>query len=112
MKQNHTQGVDLAAETYSILSSVSQDRAECFRAIFQQQHGDEFKSLSTDDQIKHLNDFWRLQLGLVKDDTLDTRRYLYDNISARDWISNFRVFIMNSVNAHRLPCQSYQPSHA
>lgn len=112
MNYDHNQSVDLAAETYDLLYGVSQDRAESFRAIFQSQHGDQFKLLSTDDQIIQLNNFWRIQLGLVNVDTLDTRRYLYDNISARDWLSNFKRFILNAIAKYSLPCQSYHVSHA
>lgn len=60
-------------------------------------------SLSINDQLVAVNNFWRLQLGLLPFDTIDAREYLMVDVSAELWMERFKRHVIPIIVQHELP---------
>jgi hypothetical protein len=100
---------DLAAELFARLQSRSPEHAERFRALFTNQHpGWSAGNLPPHDvQIREINEFWRIQLGMLSEDTLHARSCIVDNLEPDVWLSNFDRYIMEAVLYQPIPTQRW-----
>jgi len=55
------------------------------------------------DQLTAVNNFWRLQLGQLRADTISTREWLQDDIPVSSWLKDFERFVVPVIIQHRLP---------
>lgn len=90
---------DLAHELFSRLRHRSVVHAERFEALFINQHpGWTHGPLpSLIQQMRAMNEFWRVQLGLLDSDTLYVRSCIVDGLNVEDWLRNFERYVMDTV---------------
>lgn len=100
---------DLAAELFSRLRRRSVNHAERFETMFVRQHP--AWQLGTlpplGEQMRAMNEFWRVQLGLLQQDTLHARSCIMDNLEVEDWLRNFEGHILDVV-LHQPSIPNYQ----
>lgn len=58
---------------------------------------------SIEEQIAKLNEFWRLQLGLLTVDTMSARMGLADVSDPYMWLRNFDRYVFNAIVKYELP---------
>jgi hypothetical protein len=101
---------DLAAELFALLGSRSPDHAERWKALFINRHPwwttGPLPDVSI--QIREINEFWRVQLGMLLGDTLHARSCIVDNLEPDVWLGNFKRYVMEAVLYEPLPNQRWQ----
>lgn len=60
-------------------------------------------------QIRALNEFWRLNLGMLQADTMLAREALIDGISPEVWLENFGIYVLPTATEHGLPTLRWEP---
>lgn len=103
---SHTQpSYDLARENYKGISLQCHDCATRFESMFISTHPawvyGPLPLLAQ--QIAELNWFWRLNLGLLSNDTICERSALIDNIDSNVWLDNFEKYVLPTVVNEELP---------
>ena len=58
---------------------------------------------SSADQIRRLNRFWRIELGLVSGITVDARECLMDDCDPTRWVVLFREHVVPAIVKYDLP---------
>lgn len=103
------EGRDLASELFSRLRHRSVGHAERFETLFIRQHpGWTFGPLPTlGIQMRAMNEFWRVQLGLLDQDTLHARSCIMDDLNVEDWLRNFERHILGVI-LHQNNIPNYQ----
>lgn len=56
-----------------------------------------------EEEVRHVNDYLRRQLGLLPIDTTWEREHLKDNVTEEEWLKNFTNIIAPSIIIHGLP---------
>jgi len=97
---------DLAHELFVRLRQRSDAHAQRFESLFMKQHPNwttgNLPSLTQ--QIHIVNEFWRMQLGLMSIDTLSVRSCIADNVTVEDWLSNFERYLIDFIlNQQAIP---------
>lgn len=102
---------NLAIELLELLQRHSQEHAERWKALFMDEYTHWNNALPLEnDQISTINEFWRIQLGMLEIDTIQVRSYLIDDISPDFWMDNFKRYILDTVLQHTLPWHKHQLS--
>jgi len=109
VKAMATTARDLASEIFSRLQSRSPNHAERWKALFINQHpGWTHGPLpAVNEQIREINEFWRMQLGMLTSDTLHARSCIMDNLDPDVWLRNFERYVMNAVLFEPIPTQRW-----
>lgn len=100
---------DLAAELFSRLRHRSASHAERFETLFTRQHPgwQQHQLPSANEQMWAMNEFWRVQLGLLQQDTLHARSCIMDDLEVEDWLRNFERHILDVI-LHQPTIPNYQ----
>lgn len=90
---------DLAFELFSRLRHRSVPHAERFEALFINQHPGWTHGPLPNllQQMRAMNEFWRVQLGLLSRDTLYVRSCIVDDLEVEDWLRNFERYVMDTI---------------
>lgn len=96
---------DLGWQLYYLLNQHDQNIAAQWRSLFLERHPAWTTGPlpSTEGQVREINYFWRTQIGLLEDNTLDVRRYLVDGINSEQWLRLFVNYVLRTVLDYRLP---------
>lgn len=100
---------DLAGELFARLQLRSPSHAERWKALFINQHpGWTHGPLpAVNAQIREINEFWRIQLGMLTADTLYARSCIVDNLAPDVWLRNFDRYVMSAVLFEPIPTQQW-----
>ena len=100
---------DLATELFNRLHAKSPQHAERWKALFMNQHPGWTQGPlpNTTQQIHDINEFWRVQLGMLDRNTLHARSCIVDNLDPDMWLHNFEEYVMQSVLIQTLPNQRW-----
>lgn len=103
------QARDLAGELFSLLHAKSPEHAERWRALFIDRHPGWTQGPlpALDVQIREINEFWRVQLGMLSGDTLHARGCIVDNLEPDVWLGNFKRYVMEAVLYQPIPNQRW-----
>ena len=53
--------------------------------------------------MEQLNNYWRIQLGMLSVTTIDERGYLEDGIPESEWLGNFQRHVLPTIQRYGLP---------
>lgn len=91
---------NISNELYDLLKYYSNDHADRFKALYI----DNIRpDMSEVDQIRSLNTYWRIQLGMLNKNTIQVRSCLVDDIPADMWLFNFKNYIIGEVVKNSVP---------
>lgn len=98
---------NLAAELHGRLRNRSPDHAQRFEVMFMSRHAQwQLGALPPEsEQMRIINDFWRVQIGLMDNDTLTIRSCLVDGLDPNVWLRNFDRYVAQYVTQYALPSQ-------
>lgn len=92
---------NLAAILAAVIAGKSEQHANAFYHNFINRHTGWVKGtlpkIDPVDQIKEINSYWRIQLGVVRTDTTKCRSCIIDGIDVRDWIHNYEVYVVDTI---------------
>lgn len=96
---------DLGWQIYYLLNRYDQNVAARWRSLFLERHPAWVVGPlpSIEGQVREINYFWRTQIGLLEDNTLDVRRYLVDGIDDEQWLRLFERYVLQTVLDYQLP---------
>lgn len=105
---------NLAAELSGRLQARSPEHAQRFEVMFMSRHAiwQQGQLPPEDEQMRIINDFWRVQIGLLDTDTISVRSCLVDGLDAGVWLRNFDRYVAQYVTQYPLPNQPCQHSTA
>jgi len=100
---------DIAGELFARLQSRSPNHAERWKALFINQHRawTHGPLPSVNVQIREINEFWRVQLGMLTSDTMYARSCIMDNLDPDIWLRNFERYVMEVVLYEPIPTQQW-----
>lgn len=91
--------VELKQEIYDMLLRVSPACASQWRTLFLEPiEGRPFQ-----EQVVAVNSFWRVQLGMLKESTINEREYLMNDLTVDQWLLRFERHVVPTIVRHQLP---------
>ena len=99
------QNRDLAGELFQHLQRRSPDHAVRWKALFINKHPgwSGTQLLALDAQMHEINEFWRMELGLLDINTLDARSAIVEDVHPDIWLRNFDRYVLDVILADTLP---------
>jgi hypothetical protein len=96
---------DLADELFQQLQRRSPEHALRWRLLFINKHTGWVggSKLTHEQQIHEINEFWRVELGLLNTNTLNARSCIIEDISPDIWLRNFNRYVMDVILTDTLP---------
>ena len=91
--------VDLKQEVYELLKKASPASAQNWNSLFTHQVASEPFHV----QVEHVNSFWRVQLGLLSESTINEREYLMNGLTVDQWLLRFERYVIPTIARHNLP---------
>lgn len=91
-------GQSIVVVVTALLHNRSREIAGRFQERFPIRVGE-----SSADQIRRLNLFWRIELGMLNVDTVDARECLMDGCDPSRWVVLFRERVLPTIVKHDLP---------
>lgn len=86
---------NLSHEVGALIRAHSEEQADVWMYAFYRSYPEwESSPPHIHQQISQLNDFLRLQLGMMKTNTFKPRRCLVDNITPEAWLANFKNYVL------------------
>lgn len=96
-----TNQICLIDELHKLFLKRDVNIASRWEALFGKLRG---SSASISNQMLHINSFWRLQIGLLKDqDTFMCRQAIVDDIDLDIWLRNYELYVLPTIVKNNLP---------
>lgn len=96
---------NLGEELREILNEHHPSLGERFKALYLDQITPTLETYPVEVQMRALNEYWRVQLGLVDGDTVTARCGLVEGVPPEVWVGNFRKYVMPAVRQYGVPMQ-------
>lgn len=91
--------VDLKQEIYELLNKASPASAQSWLMLYTANNSDR----SFQEQVVTVNSFWRVQLGLLTESTINEREYLMEGLTVDQWLMRFERYVIPTIVRHNLP---------